>query len=130
MGKHTLFREPLGSVMRAVGGIPVYRHRRDGLVAQMAQRFAESEDLVLTIPPEATRRRSDFWRSGFYQIALRARVPIVMGYLDYARKRGGFGPSWIPSGDARAEMDAVRRFYAGIRGRYPENFAEPRLREE
>jgi 1-acyl-sn-glycerol-3-phosphate acyltransferase len=130
MGKHTLFRQPFGALMRAVGGIPVYRHRREGLVAQMAQRFAEAEELVLTIPPEATRGRAEVWKSGFYQIALRARVPIVMGYLDYARKRGGFGPSWVPSGDPRREMDAVRRFYAGIRARYPANFAVPRLAEE
>ncbi len=130
MGKHTLFRGPLGPLMRAVGGIPIYRHRRDGLVEQMARRFAESDELVLTIPPEGTRGLTPLWKSGFYHIAQQARVPIVMGYLDYARRRGGFGPAWTPSGDPRREMDAVRAFYRGIRGRHPENFAEPRLREE
>ncbi len=130
MGKHSLFRGPLGPLMRATGGIPIRRHLREGLVEQMARRFAESEDLVLTIPPEATRSRAPLWKSGFYHIAQRAGVPIVLGYLDYARRRGGFGGEFEPRGDLRREMDQVRAFYRDVQGRYPDCFAEPRLREE
>jgi 1-acyl-sn-glycerol-3-phosphate acyltransferase len=130
MGKHTLFRGPMGPVMRALGGIPIRRHRREGLVEQMTRRFAELEELALTIPPEATRRRVELWKSGFYHIARAARVPVVMGYLDYRRRRGGFGPELEPSGDVRRDMDQIRAFYKGIEGRYPACFGEPRLKEE
>lgn len=129
MGKHTLFRGPLGPVMRWLGGIPVDRARAGGLVAQMSLAFVRWPDLVLTVPPEGTRSRALFWRSGFYQIALAAKVPIVMGYLDYARRRGGLGPTLIP-GDLRADMDAIRAFYADKRGKHPERFGEVRLKEE
>ena len=89
IGKHTLFRGPLGTVMRWLGGIPVDRTRPGGLVAELALVFAREPDLVLTVPPEGTRRRAEYWKSGFFQIALAAHVPIVLGYLDYERRRGG-----------------------------------------
>jgi 1-acyl-sn-glycerol-3-phosphate acyltransferase len=130
MGKRSLFHGPIGSVMRALGGIPVRRDRSSNLVDQMAEAFEEKEDLVLTVPAEGTRGYVPYWKSGFYYIALQARVPIVLGYLDYARKRGGFGPELIPTGDIRNDMDEVRAFYAGIKGKYPENFGAIRLKEE
>jgi len=130
MGKHSLFRGPLGPVMRWLGGVPVYRARAGGLVAQMAMFFQREPDLVLTVPPEGTRSRAPCWKSGFYQIARAARVPIVMGYLDYARKRGGLGPALIPTDDVRSDMDEIRAFYADKQGRHPERFGEVRLKEE
>lgn len=130
MGKDTLFKPPLGWLMRAVGGIPVVRHKRGNLVAQAAQRFAEAEDLALVVPAEGTRGAVEYWKSGFYHIARTADVPIVLGYLDYARKRGGFGPSLRATGDVRKDMEQIRAFYADKVGKYPEDFAEPRLREE
>jgi 1-acyl-sn-glycerol-3-phosphate acyltransferase len=129
-GKHTLFHGPLGPVMRWLGGIPIDRRRPGGLVAELALVFAREPDLVLTVPPEATRSRAEFWKSGFYQIALAAQVPIVMGYLDYERRRGGLGPVLFPGLDLRSDMDAIRAFYADKRGKHPELFGEIRLREE
>jgi 1-acyl-sn-glycerol-3-phosphate acyltransferase len=93
MGKHALFRPPLGWLMRLAGGIPVVRHRRGDMVAQAARSFANAEKLVLVVPAEGTRDRVDHWKSGFYHIARTANVPIVLGYLDYRRRRGGFGPT-------------------------------------
>jgi 1-acyl-sn-glycerol-3-phosphate acyltransferase len=130
IGKHTLFRGPLGTAMRWLGGVPVDRRRAGGLVAQLALAFARDPDLVLTVPPEGTRSRAPFWKSGFYQIARAAKVPIVMGFLDYERRRGGLGPELHPGDDVRADMDAIRAFYADKRGRYPERFGEVRLWDE
>jgi 1-acyl-sn-glycerol-3-phosphate acyltransferase len=130
MGKHTLFRPPFGWLMRRLGGIPIRRHLRENVVEQMTRAFAEREELCLTVPPEATRGRAECWKSGFYHIARGARVPIVLGYLDYARKRGGFGPEFHPTGDVVADMDRIRAFYADKVGKHPECFGEIRLREE
>ena len=130
MGKHTLFRGPMGPVMRLLGGIPIRRHLRENVVQQMARAFTEHDEPCLTIPPEGTRRLVPCWKSGFYHIATTARVPIVFGYLDYARKRGGFGPEFLPTGDLKADMDLIRAFYAGKVGKHPECFGEIRLREE
>jgi 1-acyl-sn-glycerol-3-phosphate acyltransferase len=130
LGKHALFRPPLGWVMRRVGGIPIVRHRRGDMVAQAARSFASREELALVVPAEGTRSRVGHWKSGFYHIARTANVPIVLGYLDYARRRGGFGPSLEATGDVRGDMDEIRTFYADKVGRHPERFGEVRLADE
>ena len=130
MGKHTLFRGLAGKVLRATGGIAVDRTHRGNLVRQMTKLFAERQRMALTVPAEGTRSYVPHWRSGFYHIALNAGVPVVLGYLDYQRKRGGFGPELILTGDISQDMGEVRSFYADKVGRHPECFGEPRLKEE
>ena len=130
MGKRELFQGPLGWVMRRVGGIPVRRDRRTNMVQQMAEVIEGSESIGLVVPAEGTRGYSPHWKSGFYQIARTANVPIVMGFLDFARRRGGFGPELIPTGDLSQDMDEIRGFYADKIGKFPENFGPVRLKEE
>jgi len=116
--------------MRSVGGIPVVRHQRGQLVAEASKLFAERDELALVVPAEGTRSRAEHWKSGFYHIARSAGVPIVCGYLDYARRRGGFGLTLPATGDVRADMDRIRAFYADKVGRYPEKFGPVRLQDE
>lgn len=130
MAKASLFVFPLGGLLRALGGIPIRRDRRANLVQQSVARFAQDPDLILAVPAEGTRGRGALWRSGFYHMARLAEVPIVLGYLDYARRRAGLGPELRPSGDVRADMDRVRAFYADKVARHPALFTEPRLAEE
>jgi 1-acyl-sn-glycerol-3-phosphate acyltransferase len=130
MGKHTLFRPPMGWLMRRVGGIPVVRERSGNRVALLAELFAQHEELALTVPAEGTRGYAPYWKSGFYHIAREAGVPIVPGYLDYSKKRGGFGPPLHPTGDVSTDMAELRDFYADKIGRYPELFGPVRLKEE
>ena len=130
MGKHTLFEPPFGPLFKRLGGIPIVRHRPGGVVGQMVEHFENSESLALMVPAEGTRSYVDHWKSGFYHIARTAKVPIVLGYLDYARRRGGFGPALHPSGDVRSDMDEIRDFYADKVGRYPDQFGEVKLKEE
>lgn len=130
MGKHTLFKPPFGPIMRALGGVPVVRHERRNMVDQIADEFAKRDHFIIAIPPEATRKRAEYWRSGFYYIAKAAGVPVVLGYLDYAKKEAGFGPPLYPSGDIKKDMDIIRAFYTGKVGKYPEQFGPIRLKEE
>ncbi len=130
MGKHTLFKPPFGPIMRALGGVPVVRHERRNMVDQMADEFAKRESFVLAIPPEGTRKRAEYWRSGFYHIARTANVPVVPGYLDDPNKAAGFGPPMYPTGNIRADMDILRAFYAPFVGKYPDKFGPIRLKEE
>lgn len=130
MGKHQIFRWPFGGLFRALGGIPIRRHERADRVGAMAKEFAERDRFALVVPSEATRGWAPHWKSGFYHIARRAEVPIVMGFLDYHRRRGGFGPALRPTGDLKRDMDQIREFYVDKVGKYPENFGPVRLREE
>jgi 1-acyl-sn-glycerol-3-phosphate acyltransferase len=114
VGKESLFRGPSGPVLRLLGGMAVRREERGAFVAQMVAAFAGRERL-----PEGTRGKTAHWKTGFYYIAVGARVPIVMGYADYRRRLVGLGPVLEPSGDIQADFAAIRTFYAGITGRRP-----------
>ncbi len=130
LGKRELFRWPFGGFMRWLGGIAVDRSARQNVVQQVVTRFAAVERLFLVIPPSGTRSRVAHWRSGFYHIARGAGVPIVCAFLDYTRRVGGIGPVRLPTDDVRADMDAIRLFYAPITGRYPAATTPVRLPEE
>ena len=130
MGKDTLFRKPFGGFMRWLGGIAINRAKNHGVVDQVAEQFGQPDPLVVAVPVSGTRKKTDYWKSGFYWIAHTAQVPIVCGYLDYHRKAAGLGLSFVPTGDVKADMDRIREFYEGIQGKYPALTATIRLRDE
>lgn len=130
VGKHTLFRPPFGALARALRGIPVDRRASSNMVAQLAAQFARRERLVLTMPPEGTRGRAPYWKSGFYRVSLAAGVPMVLSYVDFTTKTAAIGPLLMPTGDLRADMDVVRSFYEGRQGRHPERQGPIRLEAE
>jgi 1-acyl-sn-glycerol-3-phosphate acyltransferase len=123
MGKHSLFAFPFGPVMRWLGGIAVDRSRSTNLVSASAMALKAADGPVqLVVPPEGTRGRTTHWKTGFYYIALEAGVPIVLAYMDYARKVSGLGPVFVPTGNVDADMAEIKRFYAGVKGRRPQHF--------
>lgn len=114
IGKMELFHGPLGPLMRWLGGLPVDRKHPVGLVEQTVAMFQEREALLLAVAPEGTRKPVARWKSGFHRIALAAGVPIVPGYFDNRRREVGFGAPFYPTGDAEADIAALRAFYAPI----------------
>jgi len=122
MGKHTLFRFPIKSLLRWLGGIPIDRQAAVGVVEHMVKLFRERPSFVLVLAPEGTRKRVTKWKSGFHYIATKANVPIVMAYIDYARKEVGIGPALKPTGDKVKDFQEIARFYADKTARKPEQF--------
>ncbi|MEN9844233.1 MAG: hypothetical protein RLZZ612_2062 [Pseudomonadota bacterium] len=124
MGKHTLFWGPFGPIMRWLGGIAVNRSQSNNLVALSAERIQQHQGAVqLIVPPEGTRSKTRYWKTGFYHIARTAQVPIIMAYMDYARKVSGLGPVFQPTGDVEADMAHIKAFYAPIQGKNPQQFS-------
>jgi 1-acyl-sn-glycerol-3-phosphate acyltransferase len=118
MGKASIFRPPFGPLMRWLGGIAVDRSKSNNLVAASAAALASAGGpLQLVVPPEGTRSRTRHWKTGFYYIAVQARVPIVLGFLDYGRKVAGLGPMFTPTGDIERDMAEIKRYYAPIKGK-------------
>lgn len=130
VGKDALFKPPFGRLMRVLGGVPVDRSKSTGFVAKTAQTIRASERMYLLIAPSGTRSHRAHWKGGFYWIAKEADVPLLLGFLDYGKKRGGIRAVLHPSGDLRADMERIREAYRGVVGRRPERTAEPRLAEE
>ena len=130
MGKHALFHWPYGWFMRWLGGLPIHRESSNDRVQAMADEFEKRDNFVLIVPAEGTRSYTAHWKSGFYHIARLAGVPIVMGYLDFERKRGGFGPALMPTSDISDDMNQIRVFYQDKIGKHPDLFGPVRLKEE
>ncbi|RME10246.1 MAG: glycerol acyltransferase [Ardenticatenia bacterium] len=130
IGKHTLFRPPIGWFMRRLGGIPVDRRKRQNLVDQVAAAFAKRTHMILVIATEATRKEVPYWRSGFYYIALKAGVPILLAGPDYPTKRIVLGPLIWPSGDIDADMEKIAAWFnaQGLRGVKGKPMSPVRLR--
>lgn len=131
IGKLSLFKWPHGRLMHLLGGIPIDRSAPQGTVGAIANEFKQTDGpLVIVVPVEGTRSRREYWKSGFYWIAMEANVPIVLGLLDYKEKIGGFGPVLYPTGDIKADMEKIRAFYAGRTGKFPDDFGPVRVKEE
>ena len=118
MGKDTLFKSWRGPIMKWLGGIPINRNCKNNMVAQTIKAFNNSDRLVITVPPEGSRSRVDKWKTGFYYIAMGAKVPIALAFLDYRRKAGGFLSTFYPTGDVTADIKKIRSRYVGICGKY------------
>lgn len=120
--KREVFDHPLGGLVKALGGIPVDRKKSTNLVEQVADLFNQYEELNVIITPEGTRKLVTEWRRGFYYIAQRANVPIIIGYIDYKNKIGGYGPVLYPSGNFDADFERIKAFYRDKTARHPEMF--------
>ncbi len=125
--KHTAFWFPLGTLLRALGGIALDRSRASSSVQQVIATFDANEKFSFALAPEGTRSLTDGWKSGFYRIAKGAKVPIFLCFFDYRNKRLGIGPKLELSGDQSADMQFCRDYYSGIEGRWPELTSPVRL---
>lgn len=131
LGKDAIFKHRIfAPFMRWLGGIPIDRSKRGNTVSRVTELFRQQPELILAVPVEGTRSKTEHWRSGFYHMARGAGVPIGLGFLDYAKRRLGIGPLLELTGDVRADMDRIREFYLDVRGKRPSMQTPPRLREE
>lgn len=116
-----MFRGPLHHLFTALGGIPVDRNAAGSFIEQIVKSFKQADEMILTIAPEGTRSKTTYWKSGFYRIALAAKVPVCFGYIDYPSKTIGFGKFMYPTGDINSDMKVIADFYQNISGKRPQN---------
>jgi 1-acyl-sn-glycerol-3-phosphate acyltransferase len=128
--KAEIMASPLGPLLRANGGIALDRAHPGTVVRDLLAEANSGEPFLLIIAAEGTRKKGDYWKSGFYRIAQQTDLPISLGFIDGPTRTMGFGPSFRPSADVVADMDMVRAFYADKHGVHPQLRTEPRLREE
>lgn len=122
--KKEWFFPPLNVILKWLGGIPVDRGKSSGLTAELARSIIRSRRFVLAITPEGTRSANKDWHWGFYHIAVRARVPVLLFVLDYKNKRIYCRKRIMPSADARAGCALIRNYYKPLHyaAKYPEKF--------
>ena len=118
MAKESMFVWPFKGFLKRLGGIPINRSKKGNVVADMVDTIGRADRLIITIAPSGTREEVTQWKTGFYQIASQANIPIVCGFVDYKLKTGGIGPVILPTGDMDADMEAIKAFYTDKFGRY------------
>jgi 1-acyl-sn-glycerol-3-phosphate acyltransferase len=121
LGKNTLFRFPLGVLMRALGGTPVDRSAPHDVVNQVVAEFSRRDRLILGLAPEGTRRRVERWRTGFYHIAHGAGVPIVPVALDWDARVIRIEAPFTTTGNLDADVLELQRRVSGVRGKRPKS---------
>ncbi len=122
--KKEWFIFPFGMIFKRMGGVPIDRSRNTSMTEQMATEFALRKHFRLAITPEGTRKKVDEWKKGFYYIALKAQVPIQLGYINYGKKEVGIMSTFYPTGDADADISYIRSCYNGIAGHHKDNFGD------
>ena len=125
--KKEWFFWPLGPLFRRMGGIPVERSRHTSMTDQLAQRAMESARFSLAVTPEGTRSRNAEWKRGFYYIALKAQLPILLYGLDFGTKTIVCKRTLVPSGNVDADMRVIADYFSHFKGKHPENFALPKF---
>lgn len=120
LGKHQLFKPPFGFFFRMMGGYPVDRTSSNNLVDQVVKIFNDHEEFALALSPEGTRKRVDKLKTGFYNIARKANVPIIMVAFDYRLKQAIISPPFETTNDQQADFERILSFFRPIAGKYPE----------
>lgn len=117
LGKKELFRFPFGGLFRALGGYPVDRGRSEKRVDQISSIIRKADYFVIAIAPEGTRKGALRWKTGFYQIACKAEIPIVFVSLDYNTKQITFHEPFTPTGDFVADSIKIEPLFRDVRGK-------------
>jgi 1-acyl-sn-glycerol-3-phosphate acyltransferase len=120
IGKEEIFSGWRRPIMTWMGGLPIVRSGTSNEVERTALHFKDRKKIALAVAPVGTRAKTPGWRSGFYWIAVNAKVPILLSFLDYKAKHSGVGDLFMPTGDFEKDVAEIKKFYEGMEGKFPE----------
>ncbi len=120
--KKEWFFWPLGPLFRKWGGIPVWRSKHTSMTDNLAETARKAEKFRLCITPEGTRSPNPDWKKGFYFIAQKAGIPILLYGVDYEKKLIRCTSTIIPNGDVEGQMRQIKLYFKDFKGKKPENF--------
>lgn len=121
--KKEFFNFITSPILRRMGAVAVDRgNRSNGLVNRAVEVLTEQKDVCVVVTPEATRKPVKRFKRGFYEMAVRANVPIVLGYMDFKTKQAGYGPTLYPTGDFDSDVAKMLEFFAPVHAKHPEGW--------
>lgn len=120
VGKKVLFNPLTGWFFKALGGAPIERNANIKQVDALANLYKNRAEFRLVLAPEGTRKKVDKWRTGFYYIAKKAKVPVVMISFDFENKINCISEPFFPTDDMEADFKFMRAFFEGVKGKVPE----------
>ena len=117
LGKQELFRFPFGILFRSLGGYPVDRKSSHKLVDQVVELVKQEKRFAIAVTPEGTRKQVTKWKTGFYYIALKANIPLVMASIDYGKRNVKFSEPVYLTGNAAADALVINNYFKDTKGR-------------
>ena len=120
--KKEWFFWPLGPIFKRMGGILVYRSKHTSMTDNLAETAKRAETFRLCITPEGTRSLNPEWKKGFYFVALKAQIPVLLYGVDYEKRLIQCTKSMIPTGDVEKEMKEIKLYFKDFKGKRPELF--------
>ncbi len=120
--KKEAFFWPTGGLLKKTGGVPVDRKDTRHIIPYVVNLFNSNDVFFFAITPEGTRKKTNKWKMGYYHIAIQAKVPILLSFIDYKEKRAGIGEIFYPTGDMDKDINKIETFYKGIHAKHPEQF--------
>ena len=120
LGKASIFRWPIKSLLTAIGGIGVDRSHSHGVVGQIVDAFNDNEQFILGLAPEGTRSKTIEWRTGFLHIAKQANVPVVPVSFDFNKKEVLFHPAVAITGDINQELIEFKQIFSNVCAKNPQ----------
>ena len=120
LSKKEFFKFPVKYFFKAFGSIPVYENKE--YVNQIAELFNNNKELHIILSPEGQLAKTSHWRKGFYYVATKANVPIVVGYIDYKRKELGIKGVITETNNVNTTMTEISKMYKDVNAKHPENF--------
>lgn len=130
MVKDQVFKGPWSGLLKSLGAIPIDRSRRVNVVDSTIEALQTHDEIVIGILPEGTRKRTEYWKSGFYHIAFGAGVPVVLAKVDGLSKTLTLGPAILLTGDIESDMAKIADYYSDAVAIFPDCFGPVRLRGE
>ena len=121
LSKKEFFKFPLNYFFKAFGSIPVYKNKE--YINQIVELYNNNKDLHIILSPEGQLAKTTHWKKGFYYMAEKANVPIVVGYIDYKKKELGIKGVITENNNIKITMTEINKMYKDVNAKYPENFA-------
>ncbi len=120
LSKKEFFKFPLNYFFRLYGSIPVSQKKE--YINEVVSLFEKNKNLHIILSPEGHLAKSNHWKRGFYYMAIKADVPIVVAYIDYKKKEIGIKSVLRNISNVNETMTEISNIYKKVNAKYPENF--------
>ena len=120
--KKEMFFFPLKYILLALGAMPIDRKASTKMVDIIIDQFKRNDNFVFSISPEGTRSFAKKWKTGFYHIATKANVPLVLGRMDYKTKSLEFSLPFYPSGNFDKDFKEILDFFSVANALFPDKY--------
>lgn len=121
--KQDWIRFPIKTILTSMGAIGVNRDKDSKLSTTdiLANLFSDKEELLLMISPEGTRSLKTEWKSGFYYVAKKANVPIILLKADHKKKIITVGEVILYPENYEEDMATIMTYYKDVPAKNPMN---------